>query len=401
MWGLEEFEEYSAKKRDFLVSIGAASDALLTEAARKLESKATPHFAYFFQLPYPIYIDNGPHFIATAEKGIVAEVSIFNIALGIDARARITAAEAFEDRSDVNGVLSVAQFVVQIPVWGPRLQYFEKYRQAFFGPKPRNDVIVPKEAGWITGPAKPMTTADFEFSLCNRLKREAHFLLSRLLPTYSILALRESPMPKDISAFFVMPLPGYIRFNGLPETVIRNAFPPLHAQHTSAVSSHELIAALQIPDRLISRFEQQLLAMERICRDGEPALALIGTLSLCEWFVNTYFLVARSESGRQPGFSFLLKKTDALSFLNDDERQTFATAIETRNNLVHGAPPTREPLSFGYRESAGRQASFYGEHLDRAFAEKVILTAFALYRKINKLKSLTRSVGLENGRKPS
>jgi hypothetical protein len=52
------------------------------------------------------------------------------------------------------------------------------------------------------------------------------------------------------------------------------------------VSAEALNAAAHCLQRQPSAFEQQLLAMNQLRQDGEPALAVIGSLALVEWFLN-------------------------------------------------------------------------------------------------------------------
>jgi hypothetical protein len=44
-----------------------------------------------------------------------------------------------------------------------------------------------------------------------------------------------------------------------------------------------------VSDLISLTFEHQLLAMNRLAAEGESALAMIGTLSLVEWFIAAAF----------------------------------------------------------------------------------------------------------------
>jgi hypothetical protein len=382
MWDREEFDVLSPRRIELLESLAAVWPSLAGEIADELDRRAEPHVACFFQLPFQVRLESGWHEMPVLERNVRAKMRAIPTCLLLDERGRssiLPAEDLAEGACRGAGKVPVTQMVVLVPLWGRRLDFYEAYRACLTDKGIRDKVIVPAAQSWMDG--QPMRVAEFESSICHRMPRELLTLLRRLLPAYSVLTLTVAPQPEWLSALFVMSAPGRLIFNRMPEALIRRVVRTSGEPNTELVGSDKLRGATDGPLRELTRFEQQLLAVNRLRMEGEAALALIGTLSLLEWFVTAEYR-ALQEYGRQPSLSFIMTKTPVLSFIDEGTRDALLRAIEVRHRYTHGSPPIRESMTVGLGKAAGRERDTSGDEL-AVTAERTIRAAFSVYRAVN------------------
>jgi hypothetical protein len=175
-----------------------------------------------------------------------------------------------------------------------------------------------------------------------------------------------------------MAAPGRVIFNQPPRPLLKKLLFSNLVKKTDVVSSTQLQTSLKPGLRDLGKFEHQLFAMNRLCLEGEKALALIGTLCLLEWHLNLHFPF---ESKGQVSVGKLIK-AGRLDFLDEADKATLAEASKLRNGLVHGSPPDRYSLT-SPNASAGREQEYQGNIISSEKVGHIIKTALNVYRQSN------------------
>jgi hypothetical protein len=361
-----------------LLSIGATWPELLEEIADLLDSKDShPHVACFFQLPYPLHLDRDWHRVrgsrGDANLYLHFQPRLAKIAIDEFARPSIKELPA-NDRADGT---TVTQMIALIPLWDPRLRYYPEYLRCVSEEDLAHRIIVPKEYSWLPD-GSAISSPGYEHDLVTRTLRLIDSGLRFLLPSYSVSSLVEAQLPPVLNNFFTMPAPGRVIFNRPPVPIWSTLLSELPNGPVTPVTSGKLQKALKGGLRDLGKFEHQLLAMNRLRLDGEKALALIGTLSLLEWFLNAHF---PGSSKRQESVRVLISD-GRLDFLPEPHRALLNEAGLLRNRLVHGSPPDRYNLASPH-DSAGREQEYQGNVISSEKVEHVIRTALEVFRLAN------------------
>lgn len=388
MWDIADIEDANPRVLPHLRSIGAAHDAFICEAAAEIEARDHPHVAVFFQLPYALRVEDGWLSLKTLEKGVSADVKLALLKLEISDRGKILIQPI--SRSEIAGIPGpvVTQVMAIVPLWGGHTRFYEKYAACYDGVVLKDEIVASVEDNWIVGHRLTATKASvYESNIARKMLGEMKVMLRRLLPAYSLATMREAPQPSELGNFFVMTLPGRLTLFRPPIPVASELLNRSRSEQIGEVSKSQLIPLMAGSPRDLSKFEQQLLAMDRLCREGEPKLALVGILSLVEWFSATHCHYDRSKVTReQPSLSWLLRKTDALAFLDGSERDFLNAAIAKRDRFVHGAPPTRESVTDGVARSPGRESDDLTAE-GAVDVKALIVCAFRIFREVNSRKS--------------
>ena len=383
-WSAEDIIDFNPaqpgqtrSKLERYLSTAQINLSLAAEAANEIGSRDRHHVAAFFQLPFPVNVEPAWHAVPTATQGLRAELK-FDLC-----RARLSASNEFELLRYIEGTDAdwplVTQVTALFPVWGARARFHEKYLIHIELAKPHNPVIVPQVDSWIDN--RPISLRDYGFNLSGRLLREVVPLLRCVLPAYSIVALREAPVPNRALGYHAMISPGRLTFAGETISAVSallrgqpsNQVPPL-------VSATQLSAAIKTQYREFGQFEAQLFALERLRAQGETALALIGSLSLLEWILNTH--IGRQ---RQPK---KLKLFDAIhhpvvNFLLKEEVELIDRARKARNRVVHETPPIRHSLTAS-SGTPGRELEGLSAPLPSQEVRRVIELVFKAFREVNR-----------------
>lgn len=377
-----------------LLAIGATWPDLVEEIADLIDSKDSPHIASFFQLPYPLHLTRDWHRVRGSQGNPSLHLFLQPrlVKITVDEFVKPSIRELSEKES-VDGA-TITQMVALIPLWDSRLRFYPDYLRCVSDEDLRNRVIVPKEFSWVPD-SRAISSSAYEHDLCRRAYRLIETGLRYLLPSYSIVSLTEAPLPHQLNNYFTMPAPGRVIHNRAPTPVWSTILGDLPRAAAPHVTSAKLQTALKGGFRELGKFEHQLLAMNRLRLEGEKALALIGTLSLLEWFLNLHFVdqekieSRRKKNGKKwQGSVNNLLNEGHLSFLSREHQDFLAEAAESRNSLIHGAPPNRHPAS-GSSKGANREREYEGNAISSAFVEKVIRTALDVFRIAN-LKRLGR-----------
>ena len=216
-WSAEDIVEFNPaqpgqtrSKLDRYLSTAQINLSLAAEAATEIGSRDQHHVAAFFQLPFPVNVEPSWHAVPTATHGLRAELK-FDLC-----RIKLSASNEFEllrytEESDAEWPM-VTQITAPFQVWGARARFHEKYLTNIGLAKPHNPIIVPQVDSWIDN--RPISLRDYGFNLSGRLLREVVPLLRCVLPAYSIVALREAPVPNRALGYHAMISPGRLTFAG-------------------------------------------------------------------------------------------------------------------------------------------------------------------------------------------
>lgn len=353
----------------------------LAHIADEIESRSTNHVAAFFQLPYPVRVEAGWYRLPTIEANVFADVrfDLFELTYAND--GGISLVRAVPDGPHQGPLIT--QVCALFPVWGARSNYYEKYQDLLYREGSWKQVVIPLSSSWIGFRSefgnRPATVSMFETNFAGKLLQMANALLRDFLPSYSVISLSETPIPEKILGFCSMLSPGRIVFAGDYVPVYRAMLNAIIERQNSTVCSRANVeSALRVRYRRLSQFELQILAMERIRRRGEPALALIGTYSLLEWLIETHF--------DKRGIAIKNLKTalrnQNADFINGEEFDLFEAAAQLRNRAVHEAPPVRHSIDVS--SARGGQEMAIGEAGQEAdTVTRFISLVFEIYRRLN------------------
>jgi hypothetical protein len=159
--------------------------------------------------------------------------------------------------------------------------------------------------------------------------------------------------------------------SGLLERLV--GVPPLET-----IEQGRLLSAMQTRYREFGPFEAQLFALERLRADGEVALALIGTLSLLEWVLNSFI---GNGGGKERNLASSIRD-ERITFFSDPQKDLIDTARRARNAAVHGEPPSRNSLVAG-GSAAGREVEGLSTKISSLEVRQIIELVFMAYRETN------------------
>lgn len=374
----------NASKVQRLISMGAIWPELLEELTEELDSKDAPHVVMSFQLPYPIRIEPGWHRVrgSRSDPNRYAYVQARLTSIEVDHFGHVAVRQATGE-SDEERIL-LTQMVALIPLWEKRAEYYAQYQRCIVDEEIAvNRVIVPTQYSWRRD-HRAITVADYEFDVVSRMTQLINVMLLFLLPNYSILSLMECPIPAKLGGLFGMLSPGRVKFNNPPEPIVSQLLRQGSPKASRLILGRELKTSMKLGLRELGQFEHQLFAMNRLCGEGEKALAVIGTLALLEWFLNRHFggeSKPNKQVKRQESLSILLKAGD-LDFLPEITRRRLSEANQIRNALVHGAPPGRYSL-ISTDARAGQELEYQGNLISSVKVRELIQLALDVYRQSN------------------
>lgn len=341
-WTHEEIHEANPKqpgqrqsRLERMIDLGQAHMATICETAEELESRPSNCVAAFFQLPYPVCIEPGWYAAAASRPGVIVDLRFGICRVGLTPKGGLGLAR---DQAAIDHWPAVTQVIALIPLWGRRALYHEKYVYHATSGRGGNPIIVPQGQYWHdTGPA-PL--GQYEIHLATSLLPEIRAALRSFLPAYSVVALREAPIPGTLFSYFTMLAPGHLVFVADSVSAADGLLKHATEKLPEVRKRTEVQAALKTRYRNFTRFETQLFALERLRCRGEPALALISTLSLIEWLLNSYLRAKDGAAARN-----LATAIRSVSLLSEDEKSIIDRARLVRNELVHGQPPDRHSLT--------------------------------------------------------
>lgn len=392
MWSIQEIEDMNPKVHRHLAKIGAIFDPFVCEVAAILENSDTPHVACFFQLPYAVLLEKKWQSASVREVGVRVSFKTQVMEVAIGDSADIATRPLVLDAERATELPLMTQFAVIVPLWGSRLRFYDRYADCVDEDVLHDRLIVRPADNWaFNEKLVAMTASVFEANMARKIYFEMVVMLRRILPAYSALTHLEAPLPPILYNYYLMPFPGRLTLHRPPKPTVSALLKSRTALPKRRLSADHLKRATAGILRDISPFEQQLFAMNRLRQEGEPALALVGCLSLIEWYVDRQVVRPIVMNEEQMSISTVLKDTKYLDFIDLKLRSTLFQAASVRNALVHGSPPPRKSLTDGLAIDAGSEYALFGNS-HAAVAERAVDAAFRLYKAINEHKRLARDV---------
>ena len=359
-----------------LVATGQAHLPTLAGIADELEAREQNHAAGIFQLPYPVRFPDGFHRLdALEEQGLHADLAFTLFELGFEAANRVRLAPVSTDRRPHGPVIT--QVAALVPIWGQRRRFHDKYLHHVERATPGNPMIIAQRDSWHQN--RPQFLGEYERLLAGSLARQILAGLRTLLPAYAISAINEAPVPEQLYSFVAMTAPGRLirteATRSVVEAILRQA-----GRELPPVQDYEVVKrAMQVRHRRFGRFEAQLFALERLCSEGESALALTGSFSLLEWAIKALLVAS---GGKWSGW-LEIQAHPSLTFLTP-QHWTIIHQIKTlRNQQVHEAPPARQSIALPAR-TAGRQADEFGGDDIPGKVRAGLTLAFEVFREANR-----------------
>lgn len=382
-WDFEEILELNPRAPDQtrspierLLDVGAASPSILCFAAEALDARGGDHVAVLFQLPFSVTVEDEWIRLPTSPDSGFADVALRRMCLNVDdfGRTKLLDVASSGEAAGAEGI-PICQGLAVFRVWGKRQRFHPRYVAAVERNR-RDEIVVPQRDSWVDN--RPMTAAGYAESLSTRLRREVSDMLARFLPAYSLLSRTEAPTPHRIYGFATMLSPGRLSKVGSAIPLIKHFLPQGDAGVDRPVAWPELQSTLRGPPRELGRFEAQLFAMDRLRREGETALSIVGTAALLEWLLVSHLGLPRGKDSLND-----ILKGPARDVLPQHLVDVAEEVRTTRNRLVHGAPPLRRmarrigELSLAGREMGGDER--FAPDQSRAFIEG----AFEIFRVLN------------------
>jgi hypothetical protein len=369
-----------------LISIGAVWPALLDEIADIQDSKDAPHVSMFFQLPYLIDLERTWYRVrgSREDPNRYAYLQARPAVLQWSSSGELLVEEAAKSTETAEQGSVFTQMIALVPLWHRREEYYPNYQRCLSDNELTNRVLVPPERSWFPD-HRAITASQYEMDVTSRMTRLVLSALRYFLPNYSISSLTEAPIPKTLCGLFSMPSPGRVYFNQFPDSIVTQLVTRRAEEQPEPISASQIQSAMKIGLRELGAFEHQLFAMNRLRLQGERALALIGTLSLLEWYLNLYFPYKRD---KQYSVGKLIRE-ECLEFLTTEARKILLEASQLRNGLVHGSPPRRHSL-MSAQGRPGQEIEYEGNGISTEKVWRIIRTSLDVYRQANLIRQARR-----------
>lgn len=358
-----------------LLNSGCATHEFLCAVADELEGLPDPHVGCFGMLPFPLAVASNESFsVPTGRDSATATFRFRHFRTTIDADHRIRY-ETFEPALDfeINGNGIGTQVICYITPWGRHLRYYSHYLACVgdHGLEARSlsNSIWGRKRAPAGFDGDPMDSHRYEDELNGAIVLAFAFALSVFLDNYNIAALYNVTCPKPVPGVFTMLAPGRVSYRNTPISPAASMFQYWSIKEVA--DGRTLRAALRFGRRQFDRYQHQLLAMQSLSRDGEPELAVIGSVTAIEWFLNTLVdqnapLPKWYDRDRRPSINRCLELPLKIA-LSSELVARLRVAADYRNKLAHGTSPSRRGVSDVPVDDVGTE---------------VIRTGFALYKEV-------------------
>jgi hypothetical protein len=385
LWDIEEIrdcnppEKGQARSRlDNLLRMGIVSPEALCDLAQEIDERGPGYVGALFQLPYQVGLNTDWEALPTSPDSVRALVKFRPNILTMDdfGTFELKPWEASSAR-EYDGV-AVTQGMALFHVWGKRQRPHQRYVSAQEHTLGRDTIVVPQSESWIDN--RPITYRDYEINFARRLRIEISEMLRAFLPAYSLVSRSETPVLRWVYGFVPMLTAGHLASTNWPVPVARYLFSGKPTFEAPMVKLEDLRIALKTPHRELGRFESQLIAMDRLRREGEVALSFVGTTALLEWLLGTVILRAGMRAPKN--FNDRIAHPE-VAFLPPELRSEIDRARNRRNALIHGAPPHRRSLKSSDEGQFRSRELVLEEGISSEEVRILVETAFSVFRLAN------------------
>jgi hypothetical protein len=401
MWLFEDIEAMNPaephQNNSFLhhvLHIGAATEKMLCKASFLLEQRGTPHVIGFAQLPFLVKCGSSFFQVRGRSEGVVVDLSFTPTPLAISQTGQLThcSSPTFDaNPKSVSGDIWYTQVTAVIRLWGTRTNLHKAYLDCVSSTGLRNNVIGRVE-GWMDIPEAhlsfpkrrfpPLTAQAFQAEVARYIHTEIHSSIRKFIRAYCVANLEELPDVANLYGYYVMVAPGRLACASPPIPIAAGLYARSCEAEAVEVGGDLITSLLKntttaLGDRVIG----QLMAMNRLLKQGESELALIGCVTAIEWFLNDGLGMKVQPSTPTPGrrrksssISTCLR-SGALDFLDKDIQTSLMELSLARNAIVHGPPPARSPSL--------TKSNRHRPTVSKDFVSQGLLLALNVYRTVN------------------
>lgn len=368
---------------DFLINRGSAYPELFDAIETIRDEFDFPVCALAFQLPFPLHTTSEFYSVARKRQKVTVYLRFLPIQVSVSPDFRISVSGLGTVGATPAGTdgrtFDCTQCIASIPLWGTRLEYYEKYLDLVQRRRP-DDVVIPSQWNPYHDSMPGAVTAHmFEANMAERSLTEANLAIRRFLRDYMIVTLEEVPLPKNLYSIFAVTAPDRIFSFGPYYSIGFGLFARHRSTAIRAATADAMATALKWPIREFSSFELQIFALKRLADNGEPALALVGLMALVEWYLNENL----PERGRQRLSLSAIVRHPHYDFVPSDIKTAIDAHRKIRNFIVHEQPTDKtahhDPQSgaVGARAPDSSAAGSFTAFYEAAAA------GFELYRLVN------------------
>ena len=375
---------------EVLISNAHVTTDLLLKSAEELESTEGEIFIFgqipLLRMPRLCNINVPGQTVGTALAIDVYQASIIVNEMGHIVCAATSSIENLNNGGSHHSI-PITQVRAKLKLDAERAKLHKKYIDCL-SPNGLRDAIIGDIKPWMDLPIArqqypsrrigPLTASLLQSEIAHRSRVEFNFALLKFLKGYSLATLSLLPPISEASAYFTMIAPGRIAGATTPQSVLFG-LPPLYEALSPSVTAEQIQTALKSPLALHDRVVQELSAMNRLNSEGRSELALIGCISVIEWYLNDYIRAKNNKSANPEGeWSISIEKIFKSKLLNEVSEETqiqLRKLARLRNEIVHGPPLSRPVIgaALGIGESRVTTEVF----------QNALQLAILTYQKIN------------------
>lgn len=371
-----------------LITSGATWPELLTDSANKLSDLGPPHISCFTQLPYPVVMDNSHITLSADRKGIYVDFDFRPIAVkffdnySMQIRTIETTDENKSNYDDHHAICT--QVVAYVSLWGKWADDYHNYLTCLH-PNGLDDKVISMHSTKWQQPQtiyanSSVTAHTFEVEVAERLQKEVKTALRRFLRHYSIAAFQACVLPSILPNYHVMIAPGRIATSEPPSSILPLLLNDVNKPFMGQVSQERVQQLINFGLLEIGDFIHRLIRMDKLARDGEIGLALIGAVTAIEMYMNSFIDIDTNYSKsldkalRHNKFKSLPAE---LKVILDDARSK-------RNAITHGTPMQRRQVRKDRPlKELGCQDNHNVSSVNIDYVRSVIEAGLMLYREMN------------------
>lgn len=365
MWAWEEIEAMNLpddrQESSYLMRLvlqGATTPDLLCHAAQLLDDLGEPNIIAFAQLPFPVDIGPEPIRVQGSHHRINIDLRFVPKSFRVSPTGQLEFSDSESTfKQDGATELLVTQVIASVRLWGWREEKYRMFAQSVSHNGLRKETVIGSVKHYMELPEAtmelprrrpaPLTTGKYQNAVARRLRSEIHIGIQSFVRAYGAAMLDELPIPPKVYGFFVMLAPGLVGGGDFPLPLLGgicqlNRIPQGQTGNRQRIE-RILSSGMPLEDKVI----KQLMAMQRLLREGEPELALVGCISAIEWYLNDAFpnLQRTNAAGGKTSASIsehIKRKT--LDFLPEEKLLQLRAFARRRNEIVHGEPPHRSSI---------------------------------------------------------
>lgn len=320
---------------DRLLEMGAATEHLLLDSLERLEEYGLPYVCCFAQLPFPLGLPGETLSIPGLASGVDVNLTLLRHTWCLDVYGRWSPKDNDQPSNRLVNIadLHTTQLIGYVRLIAGDIHYYNRYINAI-RTGAGDQFINPYNHRLYEGEKR--TPSIWDTKVATRVRKHFFSAIRLLLHAYKMTSRSYVPNLDVIPGYFVMLLPGCVSYGDPPQPLPVTLVPTQNSPRTVTADKINSVLALKIPHN--SQYVDQLLAMVRLGQEGEPELALVGSVVAIESHLSQY--VKWRDEKYRPSIRESIRKPPC-SQLPEKLRQRLLLLADVRNDFVHGEPPER------------------------------------------------------------